>query len=142
MEKNYWKLDDGRVIRLLTPEELQSLPPDATIICITGDSRKVVEPNKPPADDDTRFGYTAYGTIDTKIPQLETNEKDGMPAIFQGVKDQVFPHTVDARIWAKEWMKMQNKQDIASDEGAMIGWFANAIMAGYDTASYRLTSKI
>jgi len=31
----------------------------------------------------------------------------------------------------------KDKPEIASDEGAMIGWFANAIMAGYDNAMLR-----
>lgn len=36
----------------------------------------------------------------------------------------------DARVWAKEFCKLNT----ASDEGTMISWFANAIMAGYDYA--------
>ena len=36
----------------------------------------------------------------------------------------------DAQVWAKEFCK----RNTASDEGTMIGWFANAIMAGYDHA--------
>ena len=43
--------------------------------------------------------------------------------------------TTDARIWAKEWLKTIKKNpSIPTDEGTMIGWFANAIMAGYDAA--------
>lgn len=45
-------------------------------------------------------------------------------------------NTMDARIWAKEWLKCIKKYpSIPTDEGCMIGWFANAIMAGYDGAS-------
>ena len=41
----------------------------------------------------------------------------------------------DAKIWAKEFVKtVKNKPEIATDEDTMIGWFANAIMAGYDEA--------
>jgi len=41
----------------------------------------------------------------------------------------------DARIWAKEFVKtVKNKPEIATDEDTMIGWFANAIMAGFDKA--------
>lgn len=36
----------------------------------------------------------------------------------------------DAKVWAKEFCKLNT----ASDEGTMISWFANAIMAGYDYA--------
>ena len=41
--------------------------------------------------------------------------------------------TTDASIWAKEWLKIIAKNPaIPTDEGTMIAWFANAIMAGYD----------
>jgi hypothetical protein len=41
--------------------------------------------------------------------------------------------TVDARVWAKEWLKtIEKNPSIPSDEGTMIEWFANAIMAGHD----------
>jgi hypothetical protein len=43
--------------------------------------------------------------------------------------------TTDARIWAKEWLKTIKKHpEIPKDEGTMIGWFANSLMAGYDSA--------
>jgi len=39
----------------------------------------------------------------------------------------------DAKIWAEEFVKLCKVQpSVATDEGTMIGWFANAIMAGYD----------
>jgi hypothetical protein len=39
----------------------------------------------------------------------------------------------DAGVWAKEFVETVKKNpSIATDEGTMIGWFANAIMAGYD----------
>jgi len=39
----------------------------------------------------------------------------------------------DAKIWAKEFIKViKNNPDIIIDEDLMLGWFANAIMAGYD----------
>ena len=41
----------------------------------------------------------------------------------------------DAQVWVKEWLKtIKEHPSIPTDEGAMIGWFANAIMAGYDRA--------
>ena len=59
---NDWKLDDGRTIRLFTPQELASLPDDTVITSINGESRqKVVDSES--ADDDTRFGFTAWGFI-------------------------------------------------------------------------------
>jgi len=40
---------------------------------------------------------------------------------------------LDAKKWAEEFVKrVKKKPSIATDEGTMIGWFANAIMTGYD----------
>ncbi len=70
------------------------------------------------------------------------NELDGMAALTQGVENQTFPHTIDAQIWAKEWMKtIKEHPSIPTDEGAMIGWFANAIMAGVDTSNFRYSKS-
>jgi len=39
----------------------------------------------------------------------------------------------DAQVWAREFVKIvRENPSIPTDEGTMIGWFANAIMAGYD----------
>jgi hypothetical protein len=40
--------------------------------------------------------------------------------------------SADARVWAQKFMEINAQKNIAADEGAMLGWFANAIMAGYD----------
>ena len=40
---------------------------------------------------------------------------------------------LDGKIWTHEFVKIVKKNpNIATDEGTMIGWFANAIMTGYD----------
>ena len=65
-------------------------------------------------------------------------ELPGMFALQRAIKEQRWPHCVDARIWADEWAKtIAEHPKIPTDRDAMIGWFANAIMAGYDTACYR-----
>lgn len=39
----------------------------------------------------------------------------------------------DAVVWAKEFVEaVKSKPSIATDKDAMTGWFANAIMAGFD----------
>lgn len=39
----------------------------------------------------------------------------------------------DAQVWAKRWLEIiAENPTIPTDEGAMISWFANAIMSGYD----------
>ena len=44
-------------------------------------------------------------------------------------------NTMDAQVWVDEWMKVVKiNPEIPYDDGAMLGWFANAIMAGYDQA--------
>lgn len=46
----------------------------------------------------------------------------------------------DARDWAEAFVKtVKEHPEIASDEGAMIGWFANALMRGYDETA--MTAK-
>lgn len=54
---------------------------------------------------------------------------------------QRWPHTLDAQKWTSEFCKrfsVFTKEGIVQDQrGLMIGWFANAIMAGYDTAMMR-----
>ena len=40
---------------------------------------------------------------------------------------------MDAKIWAEEFVKLvKTNPSIATDEAIMLGWFANAIMTGYD----------
>lgn len=58
---NKWELKSGLSILLLKPEELRALPPFTYITSINGETRKVLEPGQQPADDDTRFGHTAWG---------------------------------------------------------------------------------
>ena len=39
----------------------------------------------------------------------------------------------DARVWAREWIeRIKVNPAIPTDEECMVGWFANAIMSGYD----------
>jgi hypothetical protein len=48
---------------------------------------------------------------------------------------------MNAQDWAKEFINtISRKPYIASDEGFMIGWFANAIMTGLDEGC-RITKK-
>lgn len=46
-----------------------------------------------------------------------------------------FTDSIDAQVWAREFIsRVKHAPAFASDEATMIGWFANAIMAGYDEA--------
>jgi hypothetical protein len=65
----------------------------------------------------------------------EPRELPGMLAVAYGTIRQQWPHTVDAKVWAEKWSEaLAVNPNLPTDNDAMIGWFANAIMAGYDTA--------
>lgn len=50
-------------------------------------------------------------------------------------------HSFDAREWATAFVRLvKEKPEIATDEGTMTGWFANAIMCGYDHAKQQETT--
>ena len=40
--------------------------------------------------------------------------------------------TIDARVWATEFVKTHREHDIATDVATMEGWFANAMCAARD----------
>jgi hypothetical protein len=56
-------------------------------------------------------------------------------------------HAIYARVWAAEWVRIAREIEAANDgrqvidEGWMIAWFANAIMAGYDIGRARLEAE-
>lgn len=61
--------------------------------------------------------------------------EEGLPGSLElamAVKKAEWPHTLDASIWAKKFMEHFQYRQL--DEADMIGWFANAIMAGHDQA--------
>jgi hypothetical protein len=69
-------------------------------------------------------------------------ELPGMLALELAVANQSWPHTIDAHVWTDEWLKtIKEHPEIPTDRAAMISWFSNAIMAGYDTASLRCQDK-
>ena len=54
--------------------------------------------------------------------------------------------TMDAKIWAQEFMEtFKNHSDVMPkwlDEALMLGWFANAIMCGWDHANYDKNRRV
>lgn len=69
--------------------------------------------------------------VEVRIPP----ELPGMLSLVQATRAQKWPQCVDAQEWTKEWLKaVKERPEIAGDEGTMLAWFANAIMAGYDYA--------
>ena len=61
MAYNDWKLDDGRVIRLMTVEELSLLIPEAPVVDIFGKATTAEEVRSRNDHTETRGGYLAYG---------------------------------------------------------------------------------
>lgn len=61
---------------------------------------------------------------------------------FTGSDGKNWPETFDAQAWTKAWLDQLSKTpDIATDEGAMLGWFANAIMRGFDEKAQRIGTE-
>ena len=61
------------------------------------------------------------------------DDLDGIAKLTDQALKQAWPHTMDAMVWAEEFCK----QYPGFDKQEAVGWFANAIMAGYDTAMIR-----
>jgi hypothetical protein len=54
-----------------------------------------------------------------------------------------WPQTFDGQTWAREFVRhVKALPEIATDEATMIGWFANAIMVGYDRPSKSPTPRV
>ncbi|MCK5128142.1 MAG: hypothetical protein KAR42_17940, partial [candidate division Zixibacteria bacterium] len=82
-------------------------------------------------DFDRRFEESRLERIEDEIGG------SGVGTVTEGVQfaKASLDDKFDARTWVKEWIKTIRKTpSIPTDEGTMIGWFANAIMAGYDYA--------
>ena len=67
------------------------------------------------------------------------DELPGALALALAVQAGKWPHTMDAQVWAEKFANaVVAEPSLTADRGTMIGWFANAIMAGYDTAMLRV----
>jgi hypothetical protein len=53
-----------------------------------------------------------------------------------------FMRSFDARDWAAAFMRQFGDRKHEIDEGLMLGWFANAIMCGWDEHARRYEIKI
>jgi hypothetical protein len=73
MMSSPWTLDDGTTIYLLTPKEFAELPDGALLVDVMGES---AVKGKDRIDDDTRFGYMAYGVADRETYQAEHTRDD------------------------------------------------------------------
>lgn len=54
------------------------------------------------------------------------------------MSDTGFTQSFDALVWAKAFVEhVQRNPEIPTDEATMLGWFANALMRGYDEHARR-----
>ncbi|MDH4186816.1 MAG: hypothetical protein OEV08_07455, partial [Nitrospira sp.] len=51
-------------------------------------------------------------------------------------------NSIDAKVWAVEFMNLFGEKREVIDEGLMIAWFANAIMNGFDEATRREQKRL
>lgn len=47
----------------------------------------------------------------------------------------------DAMVWTKEFTRICKEKGFQLDEGWMLGWFSNAIMAGWDARARKTQEK-
>lgn len=82
-------------------------------------------------------GLTAVDSVSVSVPTPELSHD--APELREGPMDKkhLLHSEFDAAIWAREFVATNKTFKIAESEATMLGWFANAIMAGYDEANRR-----
>lgn len=70
IDKKYFRLEDGRMIKLLTPLQLEAMPKGTLLFDVCGDPAVVGDD----LDDDVRGGFTAYGI---EIPMVDKTKSLG-----------------------------------------------------------------
>lgn len=83
---------------------------------------------------------TLTRTVTASVTITEEDLRKELDEMEASYEDMSWTRSMDAQVWAQQFVahKKKNKwknKDI--DESLMIGWFANAIMAGYDEAVKR-----
>jgi hypothetical protein len=87
-----------------------------------------------------------YARAEAAEKRLEEVEQASSPVTVNPDEDDAllgadglpWPKTFDGQTWAKEFVRrFQKHPQIATDEATMIGWFANAIMVGFDRAQQK-----
>jgi hypothetical protein len=89
-----------------------------------------------PGDDDSS-AVTFWGKRDLRevlrlaLTQLDAHYRPNL--VREGDYDRNIHHNPDAKAWAEFFCKtMREQHALTIDEGLMIGWFANAMMAMHD----------
>jgi hypothetical protein len=58
------------------------------------------------------------------------------------MKASELSNTIDALVWAKNFMNVKEATNFTIDESLMLAWFANAIMAGFDEGQRRKEARV
>jgi hypothetical protein len=91
-----------------------------------------------PSTQDTGLTRIRVSWCPVHGPELKAEERPKLRVVKNHrerstVTTEELAGCIDAQKWAAEWLEtLAEHPQIATDEGTMIGWFANAIMAGYD----------
>jgi hypothetical protein len=94
--------------------------------CLCGYPKDHPSHGDPPPNDDS-------GTLNAD--SAATPER-----VIERISERELVGTVDAQVWTDQFMDRFDGRRIGAEDvewGTMIGWFANAIMAGYDEARRR-----
>jgi hypothetical protein len=67
-DKKYFKLDDGRLLKLLTLKQLSELPVGTPLVDVNGDPYTA----GPELDDDTRGGFSGYGLLVPTVDEAKS----------------------------------------------------------------------
>ncbi len=79
-------------------------------------------------------------TIDSEKQEAVVTKEDSK---LRGHDGLPWPATFDAMVWATEFVDtVKHNPAIATDQDTMLGWFANAIMRGYDQRTWYPPKKI
>ncbi|MFA6243955.1 MAG: hypothetical protein WC655_23630 [Candidatus Hydrogenedentales bacterium] len=95
---NRWKLSDGRTLLLLAPRDLAALPDGTQVICIDGTT---ATKGQDIIDNDTRFGYLAYGMLDTRPAVTD----DVLAKALKLLEALASPHEMSDASGDHEWRK-------------------------------------
>lgn len=69
--------------------------------------------------------------VETAREKIDRESRGSMIPSIQLVQ------SFDARVWAREFKKANLTYHIGLDEGALIVWFSNALMAGWDEHQFQ-----
>lgn len=144
MSVNTWKLDmgkdAGKSIELLTVQELRALSPETEICSINGERRKVHEEGESPPDDDTRFGYSAWGLAPLFFilllcscgPLIDV--KHGIVSTGFLSDTDAFSGSIKNKDGSATWSVVNHKGTGVANTGIMAWGAAKAIQGTVDTA--------